>query len=195
MIEFIEASSPVGTGFPPGRYGAQTDSPQVSLSQRLGEEVYAVTGVPKQGSVLDTCDRVAAGRMVWLEDPPTRWIPVGPREWLVLGALRGTTVVEMLLGGAPRMFDLSHGRAVFSLGGLRSQDVLEKGCPLDLNAFPSGRSASTVLGPFSIWLLRDPDGYDVIFNRSYARSGWEWLARASLEFGLEVRASKAWRVG
>ena len=59
------------------------------------------------------------------------------------------------------------------------------------------RGASTVLGPFQVVLVAQDmgageAGLDVVLNRSYARSGWEWLVRAALEFGCEVEPSVQW---
>ena len=185
-------ASPIGAVFGPGHYGAQVAHPGVFMAERYAEMVQAVFGRPRTSGAFDAGDRVESGH--YQDHGDARWIPVGPREWLVLSTTdaRDPDGAGSFLDGLPRVFDLSHARMVVRLSGEHARDVLAKGCPLDLTALMPGRGASTVLGPFSVVINCDTTGYEVVFNRTYARSGWEWLAHAALEFGLEVQAARPW---
>ena len=187
-------ASAVGAGFAPGHYGARTDHPGVFLSERSAGAVHTIFGQPRSGGVFDADDRVEAGR--YHSQGHTRWMPVGPREWLVLGDAQTPEPAgaAAFLDGEARMFDLTHARTIVRLSGEHAADVLAKGCPLDLTAMEPGSGASSVLGPFSVVIMRDAAGYEVVFNRTYARSGWEWLVRSSLEFGVEIQAAQPWTI-
>ena len=80
--------------------------------------------------------------------------------------------------------DLSAGLSCFRIMGAQARNVLRKGLPIDLHAvaFPSGSSATSAIDDIVVTVHDTGDGFDIYCSRSFARSLWEWLLDASLEF-------------
>ena len=194
-------SSPLGSAFPVGHHGAGSAC-GVSLTELEVPAIWSVFGALMPGRSASSATRIEDGLVVDIAaaSMTARLVPLGPKEWLALVGAENEpspSVFGATFQGTPRLFDLTHARTVIRLRGDSVLEVLEKGCPLDLVSVEAHRGASTVLGPFSVVLIvgEGPAGereVDVVFNRSYARSGWEWLVRASLEFSCEVRPSQGW---
>ena len=81
--------------------------------------------------------------------------------------------------------DLSANRAVLTLEGERSQDVLDKGChmDLDLRSFPVGTAVATGLGPVNVYLHRcGTNAWRIYPRASVADFMVRWLLDAGKEF-------------
>jgi len=121
-------------------------------------------------------------------------VPVGPREWLLF--VDQCQIPDAFFRSAfavlPRVFDLSHARAVVEVSGSSAVSLLAKGCPVALDDLAPGSAVSTVLGPYSVVLVRVEDAFHIVFPRTYARSGWAWLMEGAQEFRLGFRAPHAW---
>jgi heterotetrameric sarcosine oxidase gamma subunit len=120
--------------------------------------------------------------------------PVGPREWLLF--VDQCRIPEAFFRSAfavlPRVFDLSHARVVVEVSGSGAVSLLAKGCPVALDDLAPGSAVSTVLGPYSVVLVRAEHAFHIVFSRTYARSGWAWLVEGAQEFSLRFRAPHAW---
>ena len=124
-----------------------------------------------------------------VESDTHRALWLGPGHWLVV-APKGTA--EALAGPHAALTDVSEARAVIGLEGANAQDVLMKGCPLDLHprSFGAGRCAGTVLASAAVILHQrsDAPAYDVYVQRSLAEYLWTWLEDAAAEYGLAISA-------
>jgi sarcosine oxidase subunit gamma len=135
-----------------------------------------------------TPNRTAAGNgltALWL----------GPDEWLIVGAPgREATFVpelrQVLAGQHAAVVDLSDARTVIIAGGRDVRDMLQKGTPLDLHprVFQAGHCAQTALSKANVILhqLDEQPRYEIYVQNSFADYLWNWLERASAEYGLAV---------
>ncbi len=197
--ELIARSALAGTARI-GRYGARGDSqPGVFLSERrdlaiahiaarkdkvweVVEWLSAVSGAtPEEGPRCETGDG-----MVVVGSAPGQWFVLSEGE-------RSLTAVERLtdaLAGIASVIDHSSGKVVLRVAGPRARDVLAKGCPIDLDArvFGPGSAAVTEIAHIGcqLWQVDEAPTFDLIVNRSLAKSFWSWLAASSAEFGYEV---------
>jgi heterotetrameric sarcosine oxidase gamma subunit len=112
---------------------------------------------------------------------------LGPDQWLIAAsAASAALLVQTLDGVAASAVDVSDLRAAFELAGPRAEDVLRKGCAIDLHprAFAPGDCALTSFARVRV-ALRQSDGrhtYQLFVERSYALYLWDWLTDAMLEF-------------
>lgn len=88
---------------------------------------------------------------------------LGPNEWLLLGPLALGAEIAGTLEGALKdrvasVVDVSHRNCAFQVSGVYAREVINGGCPLDLDdaAFPPGHATRTLLGKAEIVLMR-PD--------------------------------------
>jgi sarcosine oxidase subunit gamma len=93
-------------------------------------------------------------------------VRLGPDEWLLIGpeAEREKIAREVESGLSALTFslvDISHRNAAFEVAGPHARQLLNGGCPLDLDdaAFPARSATRTVLGKAEIVLLRPQAEY------------------------------------
>ena len=106
-----------------------------------------------------------AGDAIWL----------GPDEWLVLGGR------EEQYAGMPAAVDVSANRVCLELAGEGAEDVLARGCALDLHpsVFPLGRCAQTLVARAQVILYRTgPDAFRLLVRPSFAGYLRDWLRDA-----------------
>ena len=180
-----------------GRIGAAAAEPGVVLALRRGVSVWRLSE-PREP---DSFHTAAEGRGRTLPREPNTTLAwgdavalwVGPGEWLVV--TRGDAPADhdlraLLDGPSGAVTDLSHARTAMRISGVRADDLIAKGCPLDLDParFPPGRCAQSVMSGANVLLhkLDDRPSYDLYVMRSYALYLWEWLLAAGAEFGLEI---------
>ena len=123
---------------------------------------------------------------------------LGPDEWLLTtGSETASALLEKLkqglAGQAAAVVDVGDAATVIGLSGPRARDLLAKGCPLDLHetVFTPGRVAQTIIAQADVILHRTDGGdaeaaFDIHVRRSFAEYLWQWLADASLEYGVGV---------
>jgi len=99
---------------------------------------------------------------------------LGPDEWLLLapdadGSAVGTALGDALAGQAVSLVDVGHRQVGLVVTGPRAADLINAGCPLDLDptAFPIGMCTRTVLAKVEIVLWRTADD---AFHIEVARS-------------------------
>jgi sarcosine oxidase, subunit gamma len=106
---------------------------------------------------------------------------LGPDEYLLLApdaeARALALALEQTLAGAPHaLVDVSHRQTGLAVSGTHAADILNSGCPLDLDlaAFPVGMCTRTVLAKAEIVLWRSaPD----VFRIEVWRSFTDYVAR------------------
>ena len=139
----------------------------------------------------------AAGTALGVELPQTNraaaargctalWL--GPDEYLLLAPTDASACWSALLvalAGLPHAcVDVSQRHAAFEVAGEHAADVLNTGCPLDLDleAFPPGQCTRTVFGKAGIILWRTAaDRFHVEVWRSFASYVTQLLALAAGE--------------
>jgi sarcosine oxidase subunit gamma len=136
---------------------------------RAGE----ILGVPLPAAACRAArngDRAA----LWLG--PDEWLLVGPSDWEAEAAL-----VAGLGEAAYSLVGVSHRHVSFGLVGPRAAEVLNAGCPLDLDAaaFPAGMCTRTILGKVQIILWRiGAEEFTLIAWRSFAPYVLDFLTEA-----------------
>ena len=84
---------------------------------------------------------------------------------------------------------LSHSRSIITIAGPPGFEVLKKGIALDFSdtAFPVGAAATTGVHHVPVLLIRTgEESVEVIVLRTFARTVFEWLLDAGLEFGYRI---------
>lgn len=89
---------------------------------------------------------------------------LGPDEWLLLapdvdGSGLGAALAGSLVGQAASLVDISHRQVGLVVTGPRVAELINAGCPLDLDlaAFPVGMCTRTILAKVEIVLWRTAD--------------------------------------
>lgn len=96
------------------------------------------------------------------------------------------------LKGLAAVSDASDGLLCLAIKGEASQDVMAKGCVLDLDRIETGQSAVTLMAHTRVFLCRtSADGFELMIPASHAASFWEWLCLSAAEFGMGVVASES----
>lgn len=115
--------------------------------------------------------------------------PLSPGQWFIVAEepWPHDRITEVLARLEPQAsgVDQSHGRVRIRIEGSMVERVLAKGTAVDLAiaAFPTGHSATTLIGHITTHLTRvDTFAFEIIVLRGFAESLWDDLARMSLEF-------------
>jgi sarcosine oxidase subunit gamma len=116
---------------------------------------------------------------------------LGPDEWLLLapgveGSAVGAALAEALHGQAASLVDVGHRQVGLVVAGPRAADLINAGCPLDLDlsAFPEGMCTRTVLAKVEIVLWRTAaDAFRIEVARSLAPYVVELLREAMFGIG------------
>lgn len=124
---------------------------------------------------------------------------LGPNEWLLIAPEADAESVHgqieaALAGHFYSLVDIGHRNVGIAVSGPRAADVLNAGCPLDLDAkaFPTGSATRTLLGKAEIVLMRTDDAptYRVECWRSFSTYVWDFLAEAAREFDSSSSAGQ-----
>lgn len=111
---------------------------------------------------------------------------LGPDEWLLLaperdGAAVGATLAGALAGQSASLVDVSHRQIGLVVAGPSASELLNAGCPLDLDlaAFPVGMCTRTILAKVEVILWRtEDDAFRIEVARSFAPYVVELLREA-----------------
>lgn len=186
--------SPLAGHYTPGEHGNLDFGAQLTLNERFplaicdvyawpGAETKTANAIKRVTGIAVTKTRDAVGETGQaFQHAPGRWTVVSQDpalpEALTKAAGDNTTVV-----------DLSHGRTVVRVDGEKSRWVLSKLFALDFRSdyFPLEKGLATKHHEIFAQIQRiGEDAFDVIVFRSYARSFWHALTRASEEAGYRV---------
>lgn len=120
---------------------------------------------------------------------------LGPDAWLVLtdpahAAELAERLRRHLAGLHHALVEVSDRFVGIAVSGIRSRDVLNAGCPLDLHprSFPGGAVARSVLGKATVvlWRPQGDDRFELLVDRSIAPYAWLFLENAAREHGYRV---------
>jgi sarcosine oxidase subunit gamma len=112
---------------------------------------------------------------------------LGPDQWLIAASETSAALLMSALDGlAAAATDVSDLRAAFELSGPHAEDVLRKGCAIDLHSrvFGPGDCALTSLARVRVALHQSGERqtYHIFIERSYAPYLWDWLTDAMMEY-------------
>jgi sarcosine oxidase subunit gamma len=126
------------------------------------------------------CRAVTTGRRSAL------WL--GPDEWLILAPVTdpvAASLTQAMQGHVHSLVDVSHRQCAIELSGAAAADVLNAGCPLDLDetAFPIGMCTRTLLAKSEIVLWRvATDTFHLEVARSFAPYVRDFLREAARDY-------------
>jgi sarcosine oxidase subunit gamma len=185
----------------PGRFGAKTAEPGVTIAERTGLGIATVAARKGQGEALKKKVRKAYGvdlpeQSIAAHGADVSFIGTGPGQWLALSETHANEELAgelaLRLQGCASVGDQSGGRTVIRISGPRARDVLAKGLPIDLDprVFPSDGAVTSVISLMGVqlWQADDTPAYDLAIFRSLSGSFWRWLASSAAEFGYEVES-------
>ena len=118
----------------------------------------------------------------------TRILWLGPNNWLVVSSILDLMITEKNKFDDQdfAITDLSYSRTIIELEGKQTDEVLKKGCPLNINEFKKGDCANSVYNGITItidFISDDPKKVRIFGLRSFGESLHHSITDASLEFG------------
>ena len=120
----------------------------------------------------------------------TRILWTGPDSWLVFSSNLDLLKKEMSqfdeLNFA--ITDISHSRTIIEIEGDLVDEVLKKGCPLDINSYKQGDCANSVYNGITViidFISDSPKKVRVSGLRSFGESLHHSITDACLEFGYK----------
>lgn len=185
----------------PGRYGAESENPGVTISELTDLALASV--MVRKGKTPELVALVRERFAIDLPMTPRRtghgpihFIWAGPGRWLAAARNQPHVTFEsdlcVALKGLASVTSQSDGRSIIRIGGPKTREVLAKGVPLDLDpsVFAPNDTAMTVVAHINVhlWYCDSSPIYDFAVFRSFARSFCEWLLDASAEFGIVVHS-------
>ena len=120
----------------------------------------------------------------------TRILWVGPDNWLVFSS--NLDLIEKEKKQFSELdfaiTDISHSRAIIELEGNLVNEVLKKGCPLDINSFKEGDCANSVYNGITVtidFVSDNPKKVRISGLRSFGESLHHSITDSCLEFGYK----------
>jgi len=188
------AESPLAGHCDKGEFGNRDRGAQVTLTERFplaicdvlawpGAETKTANAIKRATklALTKTSDAVSEEAQAFQHAPGRRTViavdPALPEALTKAVGDNGTVV------------DLSHGRTVIRIDGGQSRRVLSKLFPIDFKSetFPLEKGLATKHHEIFAQIQRvGEDAFDIVVFRSYARSFWHALRRASEEVGYAV---------
>lgn len=162
----------------------------VQLAAWPGAEA-AMIAIIRQATGLELSERPGGGTAGGAADETKAAFGFAPGKFLAMNQDEGLaqTLAKEVHPETGTVTDLSHGRTAIRVAGPRAEWVLAKFFAIDFSepAFPAGSGLSTVHHDIFAQIQRSgPDQFDLYVFRSFARSFWTALCRASEEVGYEV---------
>ena len=118
----------------------------------------------------------------------TRILWSAPNTWLVISSKEN--IINVIKAKCDdenfAVTDISHSRAVMQIKGLKSKELLKKGCPININELEKNNCAGTVFHGITIvvdFVDNNPDTFNLLTLRSFGESFYHHITDASLEFG------------
>ena len=121
----------------------------------------------------------------------TRILWIGPNNWLVFSSVLDLLEKEKNQFNEAEfaITDISHSRTIIELEGNLVNEVLKKGCPLDINSLKDGDCANSVYNGINItidFISESPKKVRILGLRSYGESLHRSVTDACLEFGYDA---------
>ena len=121
----------------------------------------------------------------------TRILWLGPDNWLVFSTNLDLMEKEknQFKESDFAITDISHSRTIIQLEGSLVNEVLKKGCPLEINSFKEGDCANSVYNGITItidFISNKPNKVRILGLRSFSESLYHSITDACLEFGYKA---------
>ena len=121
----------------------------------------------------------------------TRILWIGPNNWLVFSSVLDLLEKEKNQFNRAEfaITDISNSRTIIELEGNLVNEVLKKGCPLDINSLKDGDCANSVYNGINItidFISESPKKVRILGLRSYGESLHHSVTDACLEFGYDA---------
>jgi len=121
----------------------------------------------------------------------TRILWIGPNNWLVFSSILDLLEKEKNQFNEAEfaITDISHSRTIIELEGNLVNEVLKKGCPLDINSLKDGDCVNSVYNGINItidFISESPKKVRILGLRSYGESLHHSVTDACLEFGYDA---------
>ena len=121
----------------------------------------------------------------------TRILWLGPNNWLVFSSVLDLIKKEKNKFNETNfaITDISHSRTIIELEGSLVNEVLKKGCPLNINSLNDGDCANSIYNEINItidFISDSPNKVRISSLRSYGESLHHSITDACLEFGYEA---------
>ena len=121
----------------------------------------------------------------------TRILWMGPNNWLVFSSVLDLLEKEKNQFNEAEfaITDISNSRTIIELEGNLVNEVLKKGCPLDINSLKDGDCANSVYNGINItidFISESPKKVRILGLRSYGESLHHSVTDACLEFGYDA---------
>lgn len=118
---------------------------------------------------------------------------ISPDEWLIV-CERGQRqpiqqALETTLSGIHcQVVDNSGGYTWVALQGTRIVDLLRHCTVYDVENMPVGHVVGSTFGKLSTFIVRNHDGFHLVFRRSFADYIWRYLERSAQPYGFGIAA-------
>ena len=121
----------------------------------------------------------------------TRILWLGPDNWIVFSSNLDLIKKEkkQLNETDFAITDISHSRTIIELEGNLVDEVLKKGCPLDINSFKTGDCANSVYNGISVtldFISDNPKKIRILGLRSFGESLHHSITDSCLEYGYKA---------
>ena len=121
----------------------------------------------------------------------TRILWLGPDNWLVFSSNLDLITKEnkQFNGEDFAITNISHSRTIIELEGNLVNEVLKKGCPLDINTLKEGDCANSVYNGITVtidFISDKPKKVRILGLRSFGESLYHSITDACLEFGYKA---------
>ena len=121
----------------------------------------------------------------------TRILWLGPNNWLVFSSDLDLIQKEkdQFKEEDFAITNISHSRTIIELEGDLANEVLKKGCPLDINSFKEGDCVNSVYNGITItidFVSDKPNKVRISGLRSFGESLYHSITDACLEFGYKA---------
>ena len=124
-------------------------------------------------------------------NPDTRILWLGPENWLVFSIKKNLMELEKSQFDEKdfAITDISHSRSIIELEGNLVNEILKKGCPLDIDSLKEGDCANSVYNGITItldFISDNPKKVRIFGLRSFGESLHHSVTDACLEFGYKA---------
>ena len=121
----------------------------------------------------------------------TRILWMGPSNWLVVSKkLDLMKFITTLFDDKNfAITDLSHSRTIIEIEGNLSEEIIKKGCPLNINELGKGDCANSSFHGITVtidFLSNDPKKIRLFALRSFGESLYHSVSDACLEYGYKA---------
>ena len=198
----LEKQSALAAVYRAGRIGVPEGSTAVSIHERRKRDLVQVSGW--RSSFGSVCETLAATLNVEIPIDLRRATSLGERSVFRVGPERlwitcpsNDEILRRLdaasLGDEAIVTEIGHSRTVLRIRGAKSDLLLNRGLPIDLDpsVFPADAFAQSAIHHMPVLVHRVNISQELVFDayvsRELAVSFWGWLTEAAAPLGCEIK--------